>query len=89
MSQSLANVLVHLVFSTKERRPWLKDNGRGKLHAYIVGILGHHAKVMRDEHNAHLFGFLQLTQQIEDLSLNRYIQCGRRLIGNQQFGRTA
>lgn len=42
MSQSLANVLVHLVFSTKERRPWLKDNGRGKLHAYILGILDNH-----------------------------------------------
>ena len=42
MSQSLANVLVHLVFSTKERRPWLKDNGRGKLHAYILGILNNH-----------------------------------------------
>ena len=42
MSQSLANVLVHLVFSTKERRPWLKDNGRGRLQAYILGILDNH-----------------------------------------------
>jgi hypothetical protein len=25
MSQSLSNVLVHLVFSTKERRPFLKE----------------------------------------------------------------
>lgn len=42
MSQSLANVIVHLVFSTKDRRSWLKDNGRGKLHAYILGILENH-----------------------------------------------
>ena len=39
MSQSLANLVVHLVFSTKERRPWLRDEERGQLHAYITGIL--------------------------------------------------
>jgi REP element-mobilizing transposase RayT len=42
MAQSLANVLVHLVFSTKERRPFIKDDVRGKLHAYIIGVLGNH-----------------------------------------------
>ena len=25
MSQSLAKILVHIVYSTKGRRPWLKD----------------------------------------------------------------
>lgn len=39
MSQSLANILVHLVFSTKERRPLLRDEERDELHAYITGIL--------------------------------------------------
>jgi REP element-mobilizing transposase RayT len=39
MSQSLANILVHLVFSTKERRPLVRDDVREQLHAYIVGIL--------------------------------------------------
>ena len=42
MPQSLANVLVHLVFSTKERRPLLRDDVRSKLHAYIIGILENH-----------------------------------------------
>jgi putative transposase len=41
MSQSLANIIVHLVFSTKERRPLLRDGERGELHAYITGILKH------------------------------------------------
>jgi REP element-mobilizing transposase RayT len=39
MSQSLANIVVHLVFSTKSRRPLLRDVERGTLHAYITGIL--------------------------------------------------
>jgi len=42
MSQSLANIIVHLVFSTKERRPLLREVERGKLHAYITGILRNH-----------------------------------------------
>ena len=39
MSQSLSNIIVHLVFSTKGRRPLLRDEERGELHAYIAGIL--------------------------------------------------
>jgi REP element-mobilizing transposase RayT len=42
MSQSLANLVVHLVFSTKGRRPLLRDEERGQLHAYIAGILKNH-----------------------------------------------
>jgi putative transposase len=39
VSQSLANIVVHLVFSTKDRRPLIRDEERGGLHAYIAGIL--------------------------------------------------
>ena len=39
MSQSLSNIVVHLVFSTKERRPLLRELERERLHAYISGIL--------------------------------------------------
>jgi REP element-mobilizing transposase RayT len=39
MSQSLANIVVHLVFSTKDRRQLLRDEERGQVHAYITGIL--------------------------------------------------
>jgi len=42
MSQSLANIIVHLVFSTKGRRQLLRDEERDQLHAYIVGILKNH-----------------------------------------------
>ncbi|MGH7951435.1 MAG: IS200/IS605 family transposase [Limisphaerales bacterium] len=40
MSQSLAKILVHAVFSTKERRPFLRDkNLCEELHRYLGGIL--------------------------------------------------
>jgi REP element-mobilizing transposase RayT len=40
MPQSLAKILVHTVFSTKDRRPLLRDHGiREELHRYIGGIL--------------------------------------------------
>lgn len=41
MSQSLAQILVHLVFSTKDRKPWLADDIRDELHAYFGGIVVH------------------------------------------------
>jgi REP element-mobilizing transposase RayT len=40
MSQSLAKILVHMVFSTKDRRPMLRDKAvREELHKYLGGIL--------------------------------------------------
>ena len=42
MSQSLANILVHLTFSTKHREPWIHDEISPHLNAYVVGILANH-----------------------------------------------
>jgi REP element-mobilizing transposase RayT len=40
MSQSLSKILLHVVFSTKERWPFLRDLAlRDELHRYIGGIL--------------------------------------------------
>ncbi|NJM36865.1 MAG: IS200/IS605 family transposase [Akkermansiaceae bacterium] len=39
MSQSLAQIMLHLVFSTKDRKPMLNDEIRDELHAYIGGII--------------------------------------------------
>ena len=38
MSQSFARVLVHLIFSTKNREPFIDDSIMPSLHAYIMGI---------------------------------------------------
>jgi REP element-mobilizing transposase RayT len=40
MPQSFAKILVHVVFSTKDRRPFLREKSlRDELHHYIGGIL--------------------------------------------------
>jgi putative transposase len=41
MPQSLAQILVHVVFSTKNRDPLLRDDIRDELHGYIGGIAQH------------------------------------------------
>jgi putative transposase len=39
MPQSLAQIYVHIVFSTKNRQPFLKDSAfRERVHAYLKGI---------------------------------------------------
>ena len=41
MSQSLAKILVHTVFSTKDRRPFLRDQFlREEMHRYLGGMFG-------------------------------------------------
>jgi REP element-mobilizing transposase RayT len=39
MSQSLAKILIHLIFSTKSREPVLHDDIRPELHKYLAAIL--------------------------------------------------
>ncbi len=39
MPQSLAKILVHVVFSTKNREPTIRQDIRPALHAYVTGIL--------------------------------------------------
>jgi REP element-mobilizing transposase RayT len=43
VAQSLGKILVHIVFSTKDRRPFLRDKFLlDELHHYIAGILANH-----------------------------------------------
>jgi REP element-mobilizing transposase RayT len=39
MSQSLAAIYVHLIFSTKNRKPWIKPEIEEELNKYHAGIL--------------------------------------------------
>jgi len=39
MSQSFTNLLYHLIFSTKNREPWINEAHRPRLYDYIGGII--------------------------------------------------
>ncbi len=41
MSQSLSQVYVHLIFSTKDREPWLSARVQDRLFAYFAAALNH------------------------------------------------
>jgi putative transposase len=38
MPQSLSKVILHIIFSTKNREPWLESNMRPRVHAYLATI---------------------------------------------------
>jgi hypothetical protein len=42
MPQSLSKVYLHVVFSTKNREPWLRPEIRAEVHRYVRGVAGHH-----------------------------------------------
>ena len=43
MPQSFAQIIVHLVFSTKDRRPFICEDVASKLYAYMAGLLNEQA----------------------------------------------
>jgi REP element-mobilizing transposase RayT len=38
MPQSLSKVIIHIIFSTKDREPWVDRAVRARLHAYVATI---------------------------------------------------
>ncbi|AFL88963.1 transposase [Terriglobus roseus DSM 18391] len=70
MSQSLARVLVHIVFSTKDRCPWLDDSIRLEMHAYLVGAVQSDNVLLRVggvADHVHLAIFLSRTESVAKL----------------------
>jgi putative transposase len=72
MPQSLAKILVHPVFSTKERRPFLRDKSlREELHRYLGGILANQGcqplLVGGAEDHVHILSTLGRTCQAAEL----------------------
>ena len=72
MPQSLAKIIVHTVFSTKDRRPFLRDKSlREELHRYIGGILTNHncqtIIIGGVEDHIHMLSTLPRTLEIADM----------------------
>ncbi|MHC4662895.1 MAG: transposase [Planctomycetota bacterium] len=72
MPQSLAQIFIHVVFSTKGREPLLQDNDvREKLYAYVTGIcknIGSNALVVGGtENHIHLMISLSRKSSISDV----------------------
>jgi hypothetical protein len=62
----------------------LLDHAAEVHHDDVVGHLGDHAEIVRDQHDRHLPLPLDRAQQVEDLRLRGDVQRGRRLVRDQQ-----
>jgi putative transposase len=71
MSQSLANVLLHIIFSTKGRHPYIDENIAPELYAYMTSVFITHKSFVHGiggvEDHVHLFVTLPRTLTISDL----------------------
>ncbi len=71
MPQSLSNILVHVVFSTKHRAPLLGTEVRQELHPYLAGIARHNGcnplQVGGTEDHVHLLITLSRTLTVAQL----------------------
>jgi putative transposase len=95
MPQSLARILVHTVFSTKDRRPWLRDLAlRQELHHYLGGILNHlecqPVIVGGVEDHAHVLASLSRTctaaEMVKELKRSSTLWAKERDPGMRDFG---
>jgi putative transposase len=72
MPQSLAKIIIHTVFSTKDRRPFLRDKSlREELHRYLGGILSNHdcqpLIVGGVEDHVHILSTLSRTWEVAEM----------------------
>ncbi len=71
MSSTHASLYFHLVFSTKDRHRWIRDNWEGRLHAYLGGILrnldGTADTIGGDSDHVHLLVRLKPKHRIADV----------------------
>ena len=70
MAQSLAQISVHIIFSTKDRAPFLKDPSiAGDLHGFMAGVcrkLDSQSVIIggTDDH-VHVFAFYRRAERLQ------------------------
>ena len=71
MPQSLSSLLIHIVFSTKNREPWLVGDVSAEIHPYLVGVLNHvgcpSIQVGGVRDHVHLFCRLSRTKSLAEV----------------------
>ena len=73
----------HLLEQIRRRRAF--DDAAGIHHRHLVGAAGDDAEIVGDDDHRHVAAALFARQQIEDLRLDRHVERGGRLVGDQQF----
>ena len=83
MPQSLSQIIVHGVFSTKERTPWLEQDLQPELFAYVTTLLrnGGHTPIMVGGHidHVHLLFGLSRTETVAKMMENTKVASSKWL----------
>jgi len=88
MSQSLSSVYVHFVFSTKDRFPFLSDEGvRGQVHAFLGGIANklNCPPILIGGVSDHVHILVQLGRSISQADLVKELKRGSNLWIRERF----
>lgn len=66
MPQSLSQVLIHLVYSTKDRNPFLDEKSQPRLHAYLSKVLASdgHVPIIVGGHTDHVHLLFGLSRSV-------------------------
>jgi REP element-mobilizing transposase RayT len=74
MAHTYTQLLYHIVFSTKGRKPWLKDKLRKRVHSYLGGAIrgegGTAILVGGVDDHVHIFALLRPDKTLSDLVRN-------------------
>ena len=73
----------HFLEQRRRRRPL--DHAAGIHHRDFVGTAGNDTEVVGDDDHRHVPPALLARQEIEDLRLDRHVERGGRLVGDQEF----
>lgn len=87
MPQSLSQVIIHVVFSTKHRTPWLDEDLRKSLFAYISTVLKSdgHIPIIVGGHEDHVHILLGLARTVSIADMVKHIKVSSSVWLKGQF----
>ncbi len=87
MPQSLSQIIVHVVFSTKHRTPWLDEDIRESLFAYIATVLKSdgHVPILVGGHDDHVHLLFGLARTISIADMVKHVKVSSSMWIKEQF----
>lgn len=87
MPQSLSQVVIHVIFSTKHRTPWLNENLRKSLFAYLATVLKSdgHVPILIGGHDDHMHLLFGLARTVSISEVIKHLKVSSSVWIKQEF----
>jgi putative transposase len=88
MSQSLSQVIVHGVFSTKHRTPWLTEELRERLFAYLATVIKSkgHVQILVGGHDDHVYILIGFARSVSISDMIKHTKMTSSAWMKDEFG---